>query len=30
MLRQPIVFREFVNQRQFGAFLLGSFHDKAK
>lgn len=27
--RQPIVFREFVNQRQFGAFLLGLFHDKA-
>ena len=30
MLRKPIVFREFVNQRQSGAFLLGSFHDKAK
>ena len=28
--RKPIVFREFVNQRQFGAFLLGLFHDKAK
>ena len=30
MLRKPIVFRDFVNQRQFGAFLLGLFHDKAK
>jgi len=30
MSRKPIVFREFVNQRQFGAFLLGLFHDKAK
>ena len=29
MLRQPIVFREIVNQRQFGAFLLYLFHDKA-
>lgn len=30
MSRKPIVFREIVNQRQFGAFLLGLFHDKAK
>ena len=30
MSRKPIVFRDFVNQRQFGAFLLGLFHDKAK
>lgn len=28
--RQPIVFRDFVNQRQFGAFLFYLFHDKAK
>ena len=28
--RQPIVFRDFVNQRQFGAFLFRLFHDKAK
>lgn len=28
--RQPIVFRDFVNQRQFGAFLFHLFHDKAK
>ena len=28
--RQPIVFREILNQRQFGAFLLYLFHDKAK
>ena len=28
--RKPIVFREFVNQRQFGAFLFHLFHDKAK
>ena len=30
MLRQPIVFRDFVNQRQFGAFLFHLFHYKAK
>ena len=30
MSRKPIVFREFVNQRQFGAFLFHLFHDKAK
>ena len=30
MLRQPIVFRDFVKQRQFGVFLLCLFHDKAK
>ncbi len=29
-LRKPIVFRDFVNQRQFGAFLFYLFHDKAK
>ena len=28
--RKPIVFRDFVNQRQFGAFLFHLFHDKAK
>ena len=28
--RKTIVFHEFVNQRQFGAFLLSLFHDKAK
>ncbi len=28
--RKPIVFRDFVNQRQFGAFLFYLFHDKAK
>ena len=28
--RKPIVFRDFVNQHQFSAFLLSSFHDKAK
>ena len=27
--RQTIVFREFVNQRRFGAFLFHLFHDKA-
>ena len=27
---QPIVFRDFVNQRQFGAFLFYLFRDKAK
>jgi hypothetical protein len=27
--RKPIVFRDFVNQRQFGAFLFYLFHDKA-
>ena len=30
MSRKPIVFRDFVNQRQFGAYLLSLFHDKAK
>lgn len=30
MSRKPIVFRDFVNQRQFGAFLFYLFHDKAK
>ena len=30
MSRKPIVFRDFVNQRQFGAYLLYLFHDKAK
>jgi hypothetical protein len=28
--RKPIVFRDFVNQRQLGAYLLCLFHDKAK
>ena len=27
--RQRIVFREFVNQRQFGAFFIRLNHDKA-
>ena len=30
MLRKPIVFRDFINKRQFGAFLFYLFHDKAK
>ena len=28
--RKPIVFRDFVNQRQFGSILFHLFHDKAK
>ena len=30
MLRQPIVFRDFVKESQFGSFFIRLNHDKAK